>query len=303
MSLSDGRVLIECDQNSYELQTMPAEDFPEPPDIEPLATIEFKQNDLRRLLNQVLFAVPARDPRKVLLGALFDLRENELRAVATDGKKLGLSSLVVEESRGESKIQAIIPQKVLSELEKNLGPEGSVTVQLGEKRVGFELGKITYVASRIEGTFPNYELVIPKQLDHEVRINKEKFSAGIRRAAILSEARNNSIVLKFSEGRLNIGASTADLGTFKGAIPAEFSGDEINLAFNHRYLTDVLKVIGTDDLLIRINTPSSPVIFVETGETRALFLIMPIKITDLSDLGSGPEDEEEGDSENAESQQ
>ncbi|MCX7001465.1 MAG: DNA polymerase III subunit beta [Candidatus Sumerlaeota bacterium] len=294
----DGLVHIEAGKNDYDLQTMPATDFPAWSDFEPLTSFELSQKNLRRMIEKTLFAIPTRDPRKVLIGAYLtvdliipDFLDSKgledpahIRLVSTDGKKLGYIDMLAGRCKGESAIGTIIPQKVMAELAKVLTGEGLVDIHLGESKISFTLGDTQFITNKIDGDFPNYEMVIPKEFDHVVGLNKEAFIKAAKRAAIMTESLNNAISFHFKPGEMELEALTFDLGSYKGSIfkpDVEYEGEPFKLSFNYKYLLEALLVMETERITLHMKTPSQPIIFHEDGHSETLFLVMPIKMSQV----------------------
>ncbi len=291
----DDNLHVEAEKNEYRLQTMPPEDFPVWGDFEPVISFDLERSILRRMIDKTLFAIPTKDPRKVLLGAYLRVNKNvpeslaggdrekpaHLRMVATDGKKLGYIETVASRLEGAEEGGAIIPHKVIAEVHKLIGDEGMVTVGIGERQVFFRLGDTEFKTNKIEGDFPNYEMVIPREFTRNITMNKNTFISAIKRASIISETQNYSIIFRFAKGEVQLSAMTFDLGSFQGSFPVEYDGDEFELAFNYKYLLDVLHVIETDILTMHIKEPNQPVIFHEQGHQETLYLVMPIKLSSM----------------------
>lgn len=285
LALEGTAVTIECARISERLCGLDPEDFPRWPEVKPVATLELQQRDLREIIEKILFAVPTKDPRKVLLGALFEIRDGTLRCVATDGKKLAYIEKPLPAGVKVKAASVIVPHKVLGELLRQLGDEGAVTVHLGEKQVVFELGPIVYVTNKIDGTYPNYELVIPKDFDKEVLLDRAALASAVRRAAVMSDERSRSVILKFDENRLEVSAMSFDVGSMKEEIAVDYAFEPFEIAFNWQFLLDVLKAIDEDRLVVRMNKPVSPTIFKPAEAEHYRYVIMPIKITDESLAG------------------
>ncbi len=275
---------IKCGGDQYQLTTQSAEDFPSWPDLQAGTTLSIEQKTVKRILGNILYALPLRDPRKVLLGALFDIKNNELVCVTTDGKKLGLSRCDLPEVEGVQPTSAIIPHKILTEVHHNLKDEGMVRLLIGERQVAFDLGNLLYLSNRIDGIFPNYEMVIPKEFSKLIPLNRNRFMEVVSRAALLSEERNNSVIMRFENGRIRISSRTYEMGSYQGVLEVEYDGDPFDIAFNHVYLNDTLRVIGTDTIVMKIMQNTAPVVFVEANDDKSLFLVMPIKLTDIADF-------------------
>ncbi len=283
---------VQAEENSYHLQTMPATDFPSWPKLKPHTTITLGQAELEGLLNRVLFAVPQRDPRKVLLGVYFDIGDGNLIAVATDGKKMGYCRRPLVELLGTKEISAIVPHRILAEVERSLGLEGDVKIQIAERQVAFDMGDVVYLSNKIDGTYPNYDMVIPKEINRVVKVDRDAFAAEIRRASIISEEKNNSIVMRVEAEKAQITSRTYDVGDYTGQMAVSYDGEAFDIAFNHKYLTEVFRIMAEKDVAMRVKTITSPVLFVNESDEDTIFLIMPIKMSDLTDFGdSGEEDE------------
>jgi DNA polymerase-3 subunit beta len=277
---------IACQGKTYNLTTQTAEDFPEWPDLSAGTTLEMEHATLKKILANILFALPQRDPRKVLLGSLFDIKENSLSCVTTDGKKLGLSRCNIPEIEGAQPAQAIIPGKILHEVERNLQDEGLLRVLIGERQVAFDMGDIIYLSNRIDGIFPNYEMVIPQEADFTKRIvlNRAEFLNEIQRASRISEERNNSIVMHFEGGAVEVTSRNTEVGSYRGTMDVAYTDEPFDIAFNHIYLTDTLKTISSETILMKVKQNAAPVVFVAPEDSMCLFLVMPIKLTDLREF-------------------
>ena len=291
LELLDDQVVISCESLRYQLATRDPVDFPVWPEFDIKTSLELPQKALRRAIECVVFAIPQRDPRKVLLGSLFDFEGQELKCVATDGKKLGYIQLPVAEGSSAAKAaSAIMPHKILSELLHTLKDEGTVKILFGERQVAFDLGSVLYVSNKLDGTYPDYNQIIPKSFERTIRLNKQALTRTIRQAAIIADEKNHSVKMNFTAGGLNISAMTYDIGSFASSMAVDYAGDDYEIVFNHRYLSEVIRLIAQDELELKVNNPGSPVVIVGVDVSDALFVVMPIKITDLADTAEGEED-------------
>lgn len=282
----ENNVLIEGENVHYNLAMMDPEKFPEWPTIESQTQFTINKPDLRRAVESVVFAIPTRDPRRVLLGALFDLKEGKLVTVATDGKKLGYVRQEPVEITGAQDGQSIVPHKVLTEVLRCLGDEGEAGVSLGQRQVQFDLGDAVFVANRIDGTYPNYEMVIPKGFAHTVTLDRAALFNSIRRASIMSDEKNNSVILKINGDKMDITSMTYDVGSFAGSMPVECETDiDMEIVFNHRFLLDVLGIIAEEKVDLKVNKSDSPAVVAGHAAEESLFVVMPIKLADLAQPG------------------
>lgn len=289
LELREGHARVGCEGLSYDLVTMDPDDFPEWPDVTPKTTLELPQKTLRQLIEQIIFAIPQKDPRRVLLGGYFDVRDRLLKTVATDGKKLAFAQSEADSRTGEEKISAIVPRKILAEIGNALGDEGNVRILFGERQVAFDLGYAKYVTNVIDGAYPNYELVIPKTFERTMTLPKTALRSLIRQAAIIADEKSNSVVLHFENDELRLSAMTYDIGSYAGSLKIQYDQEPFEIVFNYRFLSEILDAIETEEVLLKANAPTSPAVFCGKDITDALFVVMPIKLADLAE----PEEESE----------
>lgn len=280
---SGTRMTITCNRNVYHLSTANSEDYPEWPGIDAGSTITIKQSDLAALLGNTLFAIPGRDPRKVLMGALFELEDGNLTVVATDGRKLGKSTRKVEKVKGKKSAQCIVPGKVLSEIHRALTDEGEIRISLTDQRAVFEIESLglTYLSSLIEGKFPSYDAVIPETFKRTIPLPKDIVDDAISRASILAERKHNSIVLEFDANEIAIRSQSFEDGSYEGNVEIEYDGDPFKIAFNYSYLRDVLKVAPDATINMKVKDSSAPVVFECESDPQSLYLVMPVRIHEL----------------------
>ncbi len=310
----DGEMILEarergasmtCAGMHAELACMPARDFPRVNDIDPDVTFDLAQRQLKRLIEKVLFAIPTRDPRKALVGALFKFRDGVLETVATDGKILAFASESVQSEFAPKDMSFIIHHKLLQELVKILGDEGNVTVALNEKQVSFQVGNILIASNVIEATYPNFEAVVPKRFARDLIFQKSAMLVAIRRAAIMSDMKSLSVTMHFHGDTVTVESESTDRGTLSDEIPAEVNGDDFRMVFNYKFVQEALKAIDSDSISLRVNQIATPAVFCGVDATDNYYLVMPIKQQDLRDnpirnRAEDPDDDEEGyDDENA----
>lgn len=295
----DGEVILEatgrgatirCRDIRAELATMPARDFPAWPEMHTKASFDIPQRDLKQVLSKVLFAVPVRDPRKALLGSLFEIRNDSLTAVATDGKILAHTKIPLQATfEGQpDDLNVIIPHKIMDELNRTLADEGSVNVAFDDKQVSFRLSRIEYVSNQVDGKYPNYHAVVPKEFSRELRFQKPPMLAAIRRAAILSDIKNSAVTVHFQEDRVSIEAENYDKGRIHEEIPAVVQGEDFKIVFNYKFLQEVMKAIDKEEVVLQVNQPTTPAVFRGADEDSYFYLVMPIKLTELRDRDDDP---------------
>jgi DNA polymerase-3 subunit beta len=296
LEAKDKGAQLRCRDIRADLQCMPAKDFPKLPELDPTVTFDLSQRDLKQLIEKVIFAIPVRDPRKVLLGALFEFRGGSLKAVATDGKIMAYASQPVQSEFAPRDLNIIIHHKLLEELKSSLGDEGMVTAAFDDKQISFRFNNILLMSNQIEGKYPNYEAVVPRKFARELRFQRGAMAAAIRRAAILSDIKNASITLVFHGDTCSVEAESYDRGRIEEAIPAVVAGEDFRIVFNYRFVLDSLKAIDKEEIILQVNQPATPAVLRGSESDDCFYLIMPIKTQELKDMEHDEEPDAEDDS-------
>lgn len=276
------QVSLSCARNEASIGGQAADEFPPIPPVEEGDTIQLDADALRRSINQVAFAAATDDSRPVLTGVHFALRDGSLRLAAADGFRLAVNTIEVGENSGDR--EAIVPARALNELARLL-PEVtdtiSVTFNPAGTQVLFDLGHATLVAQLIQGTFPNYEQLIPSGHATSTEVSVGEFMRETRIASIF--ARDGSGIVRLiaspgegSTGRLTVTARAEEVGNNEGEIDALVDGEEARIAFNSRYLIEVLGALDTDRVAIETSSPSSPGVLRPVGNDDYVHVVMPM---------------------------
>jgi DNA polymerase-3 subunit beta len=285
---------LRCARSNYKLLGLSPEDFPVLPQISENTTLRVERAALREAVKQTLFAVSTDESRAILTGVLMIYKDNNLRCVATDTHRLAVRDCKVSDgSAGDA--QAVIPSRAMQELLRILGnsDEGSVAVALSDNQVQFRVedektGAGTTLISRlIDGQFPNYERVIPASHDRKITLERETFLSALKRAAIFAREQSsaNRVVLRTvddAEGveRLQITAVSDNLGNAfeEVEIAREGSTAPVEIAFNVKYLIDVLNVLDSDGLHLELTEPLRPGVVRPTEESDYYCVLMPMQV-------------------------
>lgn len=297
---SKGKVVVRCENNEYNLMTIPADDFPQWPAVAGASKFQIAQKVLKHLIESTAYALPGKDHRRVLLGVYFELGDHTLRLTATDGKKLARISSTVPEVEGKGDAKVIVPRKLLDNLQRNLGNEGPVEVEVSSpesssgRQISFRFENILYRCNGIEGKYPDCDSVIPKEFPIEIDFNRDVMLQGARRAGVTTDDKNKSIILKLVDNACEFHSMAHDLGTFSGKIPMEYSGSTIEMAFNYQFLVETLSRFGSSELKLLVKSSTAPVVFRSKDEETRLSLLMPIKLADVRPPEPADEEAEEG---------
>ncbi|MYE32151.1 MAG: DNA polymerase III subunit beta [Chloroflexi bacterium] len=276
------QVSLSCARNEASIGGQAADEFPPIPPVEEGDTIQLDADALRRSINQVAFAAATDDSRPVLTGVHFALRDGSLRLAAADGFRLAVNTIEVGENSGDR--EAIVPARALNELARLL-PEVTETISVTFNPAGtqvlFDLGHATLVAQLIQGTFPNYEQLIPSSHATTTEVSVGEFMRETRIASIF--ARDGSGIVRLiaspgegSTGRLTVTARAEEVGNNEGEIDALVDGEEARIAFNSRYLIEVLGALDTDRVAIETSSPSSPGVLRPVGNDDYVHVVMPM---------------------------
>jgi DNA polymerase-3 subunit beta len=186
------------------------------------------------------------------------------------------------QAKGDGKRGVIVPHKVATELQRHLDEAGTVKVQLGERQVAFDNGRLLYVSNVIEGQYPQYNMVVPKDFAYAVKAPRETLALDIKRASVVQDKQESRVVLAFEKNRLNVSSFATEVGAYDSFLDIEFSQDPIKVCFNYHYLNDMLKTIGGDEVVFHMNKPATPVVLRTPGHPDNTYLLMPIKLTEYS---------------------
>ena len=244
-SLKDGNwVNLSCERTKYRLAGAGTADFPQ------VRTCDFKNSvtlelvPLKAMIERIVFAISAEDPRYALNGAQMELGEGRVTFVATDGHRLAIITRKDAGATGASQ-KVLVPRKTLTELLKlEPGPEGEVRFEQNGTQMFFQCGRRLLQSNSLEGSFPAYERVLPQNNDRIASVAREAFQDAIGRVAILSQERTRGVKLSIEPGRLIVSTQNPEMGEAEESVPAEYDGPAFPVSFNSRYLVEYLQAAG-----------------------------------------------------------
>lgn len=266
---------ISCGTANFMILGLTPEDFPLPVNFESNRSLKLKQTDFSRILDRISYAVSMDDSRKVLQGILLSVKEGNLTAVATDGKRLALVEKLLDDAGAGADGDVIITIKVANEVKRILEKEGDVVMEIGEKQVVFKLNDTIIYSKLIEGNYPNYRQVIPSGFKKKISVPTTDFLDALEIVSIPLDASSSFVKITFTQNRLMFEANS-NIGEGKEYINIEYADpDDITLSFNPQLLSDPFKHVGVDNVLVKINDSFSP-IALESGD-GFLYVIMPMR--------------------------
>jgi DNA polymerase-3 subunit beta len=277
---------VKSGPSEFRIVGLPAEDFPALPKFEKVAFVDVDPAALLGQIELTSFAASTDETRYNLNGVFFEPQGPVLRMVATDGHRLALSEKPLAGDYALKK-GVILPRKGLHELKKLLAEAAEATGEKVETKLGFAENSAVYrrpgviLAMRlIEGMFPDYKQVIPKQGEKIVKLGRERLLQTLRRISLLSSDKSHAVKLDLAAGTLTVLSQNPDLGDAKEEVPVEYAGDPLKIGFNARYLTDVAAALKSDDIQIELADDLSPCVLRGAGPEDAGYtaVVMPMRI-------------------------
>lgn len=272
----NNQIIIKCEKSTFKMMGLPKDEFPKVPELVDEDVLTLPQKLLKTMLNMTLFAVSKDETRYILTGVLFMAMESKLRLVATDGRRLATIEKEIPKSGGLVK-KVIIPAKAVSELTRILKDEGEVKISFSENQLSFELDDTLLITRLIEGEYPNYEQVIPKQVEEKIRLNKDLFYSAMKRASLFTAPDSQSIKLEILKNKLIISKSAQDGSESREEIDCDYNGEEMTIGFNPNYLMDVLKNIDEEEVGFELTTPDKPGV-IRAGGNSYIYIILPMQL-------------------------
>jgi DNA polymerase-3 subunit beta len=261
--------------SQFKIMGLPKDDYPKLIEYSLEEALTISQKILKECLTLTVFAISRDETRYVLNGALFILKGKTIKVISTDGRRLAYIKREVEKNTNPD-FEVIVPAKTINELLKLLGDEGTVKIVLVRNQIVFDFGK-TYLISRlIEGHFPNYEQVIPKEEKATAKLLREGFLQAVKRASLLTSQESQSIKIEFMKNKLAISSRSPNLGEAREEFPAELDGEDIMIGFNPTYLMDVLKNVDSESVILSLSGSDRPGVI--KGKDDYLYVVMPMQL-------------------------
>ena len=274
------RAIIRSGRSRFTLATLPAADFPKVETGNSDVVVNLGQHKIGKLIDQVSFAMAQQDVRVFLNGMLLEVGDNTLRAVATDGHRLAMASQTCETNAKSGAIkQAIVPRKAVVEMGRLLDEEDeSLSLQLGSNHLKVTKGDVTLTTKLVDGQFPDYEKVVPKDASRVLSGDRDTLKQGFQRASILSNEKYRGVRLAISPDSLMIQANNPEQEEAEETVPVHFSGDQLEIGFNVSYLLDVLSVIDSDQVQMSVSDANSSALLEAMDDGNAVYVVMPMRL-------------------------
>ncbi|MBJ88992.1 MAG: DNA polymerase III subunit beta [Woeseia sp.] len=277
MQQSGEKLLVSAGRSRFSLMTLPAEEFPVVEDMTTNQAVALSQEDLGLLLDKTHFSMAQQDVRYYLNGVLIETRGGLVRAVATDGHRLSMCEVELENTDLPQK-QVIVPRKGVLELQRLLGGKGELTIELGDNHIRVELGGIRFTSKLIDGRFPDYERVIPTDTENSFLADRITLRSALQRTAILSNEKYRGIRLIISKGGLMLQAHNPEQEEAEEQVEVDYTGDDIEIGFNVNYLLDALAAIESEQINFCVVDSNSSCLLREPGKDDCKYVVMPMRL-------------------------
>lgn len=269
-------------RSSFRLQCLPQADFPELSAGTFSHVFRLPSDHLKGLIEKTQFAISTEETRYYLNGIYFHTHEDggklTLRSVATDGHRLARAD-VEAPSGSEGMPGIIIPRKTVSELQKLVdAPDVQVTTELSDTKIRFTIGSVILTSKLIDGTFPDYQRVIPTGNDKQLVIDRQAFAQAVDRVSTISSERGRAVKLSISSGQVTLTVNNPDSGSATEEIVADYDADPIEIGFNAKYLLDVAAQLSGGEARFMLADAGSPTLIHDTSDAHALYVLMPMRV-------------------------
>ncbi|HEY4191061.1 MAG TPA: DNA polymerase III subunit beta [Mesorhizobium sp.] len=279
----DGNAMtVVSGRSSFRLQCLPQSDFPELSAGSFSHIFRLDSAGLKGLIEKTQFAISTEETRYYLNGIYLHAHEVggklKLRSVATDGHRLARAEIEAP-AGSEGMPGIIIPRKTVSELQKLVDdPDVAVTTELSETKIRFTIGSVVLTSKLIDGTFPDYQRVIPTGNDKKLIIDRQSFSAAVDRVSTISSERGRAVKMSIVEGQVTLAVNNPDSGSATEELAADYSSDAIEIGFNARYLLDVAAQLTGSEARFMLADAGSPTLIHDTSDETTLYVLMPMRV-------------------------
>ena len=276
------RVTLECGRSRFKLLGLPRDEFPSFPAVKFTDSWRIRSGDLQKLISHVSFAVSNEESRPILNGVLWEMRPERMRMVATNGHRLAKMEIPLA-SAGAPSADLIVPPKALEQIRRLFPAEEELEIARGDNHLGFRSPFTSVFTRLIEGPYPNYEQVIPKDNERIAIADKAALQSALKRMSIVASDQTHRIRMAFNAGMLKFSVQTPDLGEAQDELPIRYDGDPLEIGFNATYLLEILRYMPTEEVKLTFKAPERAATLEPEGwndTAQYLCLVMPLRLVD-----------------------
>jgi DNA polymerase-3 subunit beta len=278
LSAAEGKMQVNAGRARFSLSTLPRDDFPVIAEGDLPTRFELPAATLRQIIEKTRFAISSEETRYYLMGIFLHVIDDQMRAAATDGHRLARVT-VAKPDGADGMPDVIIPRKAVQELYRLLEElEGTVEISLSPTKIRFGLGSAVLTSKLIDGTFPDYNRVIPTGNDKLLKLDPKSFSAGVDRVSTIASEKTRAVKMSVDRDKVTLSVTSPENGLATEEVPADYGSDGIEIGFNARYLLDILSEIDGDTVEVHLADAAAPTLLRENDKSNALYVLMPMRV-------------------------
>ena len=276
------RITLDCGRSHFKILGLPRDEFPSFPVVRFDDSWRIRSRELQKLIAHTSFAVSTEESRPILNGVLWELKADSMRMVATNGHRLAKMEVPIKLT-GAPAADLIVPPKALEQIRRLFPADEELEIARGDNHLGFRSPFTSVFTRLIEGPYPNYDQVIPKDNDRIVIADKIALTSALKRMSVIASDQTHRIRLSFNSGMLRFSVQTPDLGEATDELAVRYTGDQLDIGFNASYLLEILRYIPTEEVKLTFKAPERAATVEPEGWTDQatyLCLVMPLRLVD-----------------------
>ena len=278
ITAAEGKMQVVAGRSRFNLSTLPRDDFPVIAEGDLPTRFELPAATLRQIIEKTRFAISTEETRYYLMGIFLHVVDDQLRAAATDGHRLARVT-VPRPDGAEGMPDVIVPRKAVAELYRLVEElEGTVEISLSPTKIRFGLGSAILTSKLIDGTFPDYNRVIPTANDKLLKLDPKSFSAGVDRVSTIASEKTRAVKISLDRDKVTLSVTSPENGLATEELAADYGSDGLEIGFNARYLLDILGEIDGDMVEVHLADAAAPTLLRENDKSNALYVLMPMRV-------------------------
>ena len=278
LNAAEGKMQLTAGRARFNLSTLPRDDFPVIAEGDLPTRFELPAATLRQIIDKTRFAISTEETRYYLMGIFLHVADDQLKAAATDGHRLARVT-VAKPDGADGMPDVIVPRKCVAELRKLLEElEGTVEVSLSPTKIRFGLGSAVLTSKLIDGTFPDYNRVIPTANDKLLKLDPKTFAQGVDRVSTIASEKTRAVKINVDRDKVTLSVTSPEAGTATEELAADYGADGLEIGFNARYLLDILSEIDGDTVEVHLADAAAPTLLREKDNNSALYVLMPMRV-------------------------
>lgn len=278
LTAAEGKMQVIAGRARFNLSTLPRDDFPVIAEGDLPTRFELPAATLRQIIEKTRFAISSEETRYYLMGIFFHVVDDQMRAAATDGHRLARVT-VPRPDGADGMPDVIVPRKAVQELYRLLEElEGTVEISLSPTKIRFGLGSAILTSKLIDGTFPDYNRVIPTANDKLLKLDPKTFASGVDRVSTIASEKTRAVKISVDRDKVTLSVTSPENGLATEELAADYGSDGIEIGFNAKYLLDILGEIDGDTVEVHLADAAAPTLLRESDKSNALYVLMPMRV-------------------------